>query len=747
MGEREGLRTLVRHDLQTHREFNPRQRKRKEETTSYIKMARKTIWFVVAFVCMLGVATATIASESEKDRGSWRKKLKTLTPTRKEPDEEPDKEPDEDTPPGWTPVANKASRGYADDDSTKYTLPDAIAKCTELGPKVCPFVTCEPNPEPKVKYCAHENGLCQCRGMARYGDGDNSKTKKVTTGSIECTSNAFAFIELGEEVNRRKSNRARKGGGGRKKTKCYCEEVPLPCSCRASAELRTSSRGATSYHRPDNWEEYYAKTMKYGLCVKDVMSNFNSIAKKGTKLGIWTGGKKSIFPWLGSDLQKNKMFSHIQSVQRLRTADGRNNYFVFSASTSVPGGVYNMVNIMNALKKKKRRDYRGAVLLVGKIESSKDEKDRKKKKINPTPIREGDNGPIISNKFYKEKRFRRDEHWFQKHDKIVAVVDAGKDAERAHGGEMYFHPGGITAMDDINVVAVGIDNLPKEAATSRVLFYDFENPEDPKYLKDSDIKREAPPDKKRGNPAPTIAITSLPSKRNPKMRHYLLVIGNLFEERPGIMVNRKGAEFQFYESRDFDPSKGREDNPIFQGDPEWNLFFERKISDTKISPSIQHKIKQDIMQCKKSARKRNLASCLRHAAKFGELLNFQTMNFVRQCDDDALYLVGFARDSGSFSKIIGKGGEDRAQLLKVDLKDMSLTLEDNRHFKCDDACNFDGGSGIYLAEDSKSKGTARMLFYGSEHWPSSPGTWGKVKDFAPGSYPKNNKVIRMNEFS
>jgi hypothetical protein len=517
---------------------------------------------------------------------------------------------------------------------------------------------------------------------------------------------------------------------------------------KARRRSRTTPKPDTA---PD--EKPAAKNEKYGLCVEDVSSNFASIRKKGTKLGIWTGGKKSIFPWLGSDLQKNKMFSHIQSVQRLRTADGRNNYFVFSASTSVPGGVYGLRQKM-LRRKIKKSDPRGAVLLVGKIESSKDEKDKKKKKINPTPIREGDNGPVVSNKFYKEKKFRRDSHWFQKHDKIVAVVDAGKDAERAHGGEMYFHPGGITAMDDINVVAVGIDNLPKEAATSRVLFYDFENPEDPKYLKHSDINREAPSDTKRGNPAPTIAITSRPSKKNSKMLYYLLVIGNLFEARATwkdtLTPNRKGAEFQFYESRDFDPSKGREDNPIFQGDPEWTLFFEGKINDTKISPSIEHKIKQDQMQCEKThetTAKRHLASCKGRAAKFGEPLNFQTMNFVRQCDDDALYLVGFARDSGAGSKLIGKGGEDRAQLLKVDLKDMSLTLEDNRHFKCDDACNFDGGAGVYLAEDSKNQGTARMLFYGSEHWPSSPGWKGKIKDFFPYSYPKNNKVIRMNEFA
>jgi hypothetical protein len=720
MGEREGLRTHVRHDLQTHREFNPRKRKRKEETASYIKMARKTMWFVVAFVCMLGVATATTASESEKDRGSWRKKLKTLTPTRKEPDEEPDKEPDEDTPPGWTPVANKASRGYADDDSTKYTLPDAIAKCTELGPKVCPFVTCEPNPEPKVKYCAHENGLCQCRGMARYGDGDNSKTKKVTTGSIKCTSNAFAFIELGEEVNRRKSNRARKGGGGRKKTKCYCEEVPLPCSCRASAELRTSSRGATSYHRPDNWEEYYAKTMKYGLCVKDVMSNFNSIAKKGTKLGIWTGGKKSIFPWgkVTQDFQKLNLRSHIQSVQRLRTSDGRNNYFVFSAST--------------------RSHARGAVLVVGKIASSKDAKDRNDERINPEPILKGNNGPIVSNKFYK--KFRRfkvrtvRERWFQKHDKIVTVVNVGAEVKKAHG-KLYSHPGGITAMDDINVVAVGIDNLPKEAETSRVVFYDFENPEEPKYLK-SDIYRKKPGGKKRpdghkrGNPAPTIAITSFPSKRNPKMRHYLLVVGNLFDERPNVRVNRKGNEFQFYISRDFDPSKGREDNPILQEDPGWKPLPRLEIT------------------------------------KAHKLLNYQTINFVRQCDGE-LYLVGFGNENNAFKKVtVGKGGKDKVEILKVDIDEgddgneptaIRLSYQSTRHFTCDDACNFDGGAGLYLAENPKDKGTARMIFYGSEHWPSSPGKWGAFKDWGtsgvwnPGNWfgAQNiqNKVIRMNEFA
>ena len=80
-------------------------------------------------------------------------------------------------------------------------------------------------------------------------------------------------------------------------------------------------------------------------------------------------------------------------------------------------------------------------------------------------------------------------------------------------------------------------------------------------------------------------------------------------------------------------------------------------------------------------------------------------------------------------RLIGKGGEDQAQLLKVDPESMTVTLEETRRFKCDDACNFDGGAGVYLAEDRKNKGTARMIFYGSEHWPSSPGKLGKFKDF------------------
>ena len=502
---------------------------------------------------------------------------------------------------------------------------------------------------------------------------------------------------------------------------------------------------ASHGHRPDRGEGQYSKNTKYGLCVEDVLSNFRHIREKGTKLGIWTGGKKSIFPWnrKTTDFQKMNLNSHIQSLQRLRTPDGRNNYFVFPASTK---------SIMTS----------GAVLLVGKISVSKRAKDRRKDKINPTPIEKGNNGPIISNKFYKYKRLRFDKRWFKKRDKIVAVVKVGRDVRRAHpealndSGFVYTHPGGITAMDDINVVAVGIDRLPSKAATSYVVFYDFENPEKPKYLENSGIYRKAPADKKRGNPAPTVAITSLPSNGK---RYYLLAIGNLFKSPSPIMPARSGDEIQFYKSREFDPSKGRADNPILQGNPEWTELpdLERKIADIEMSPRVLNKIKRlQNKRCKRHGRggRNGKAECERKIAqKQKSILNFQTLNFVRQCDG-SLFLVGFGDKNNAFRgalKLIGKGGEDQAQLLKVDPESMTVTLEETRRFKCDDACNFDGGAGVYLAEDRKNKGTARMIFYGSEHWPSSPGKLGKIKDFGKsglvGIVNIQNKVIRMNEFA
>jgi hypothetical protein len=360
--------------------------------------------------------------------------------------------------------------------------------------------------------------------------------------------------------------------------------------------------------------------------------------------------------------------------------------------------------------------------------------------------------PIVSNKFYKKRKWRFDKRWFQKRDKIVAVVKVGHDVLQAHDPpRLYTHPGGITAMDDINVVAVGIDLLPKKAATSRVVFYDFENPEKPKYLENSGIHRTAPADKKRGNPAPTVAITSLPSNGK---RYYLLAIGNLFKSPNPILPKRSGDEIQFYKSREFDPSKGRADNPILQGNPEWTELpdFERKIADIEMSPRILNNIKRlQNKRCKKNGRVTKEECERKIALKQKSILNFQTLNFVRQCDG-SLFLVGFGNKNNAFKgalKLIGKGGEDQAQLLKVDPEKMTVTLERTRRFKCDDACNFDGGAGLYLAEDRKNKGTARMIFYGSEHWPSAPGKWGKTKDFAPTAKYANiqNKVIRMNEFA
>jgi hypothetical protein len=497
-----------------------------------------------------------------------------------------------------------------------------------------------------------------------------------------------------------------------------------------SASTSMANNKASRGHRPDHGGNPYSTNIKYGLCVEDVPSNFRQVREKGTKLGIWTGGKKSIFPWVGKDLQKLNLNSHIQSLQRIRTLDGRNNYFVFPASSQITGG--------------------GAVLLVGKIESSKRVKDRRKENINPTPIQEGNNGPIVSNKFYKKRKWRFDKRWFQKRDKIVAVVKVGRDVLQAHDPpRLYTHPGGITAMDDINVVAVGIDLLPKKAATSRVVFYDFENPEKPKYLENSGIHRTAPADKKRGNPAPTVAITSLPSNGK---RYYLLAIGNLFKSPNPILPKRSGDEIQFYKSREFDPSKGRADNPILQGNPEWTELpdFERKIADIEMSPRILNNIKRlQNKRCKKNGRVTKEECERKIALKQKSILNFQTLNFVRQCDG-SLFLVGFGNKNNAFKgalKLIGKGGEDQAQLLKVDPEKMTVTLERTRRFKCDDACNFDGGAGLYLAEDRKNKGTARMIFYGSEHWPSAPGKWGKTKDFAPTHANIQNKVIRMNEFA